>query len=361
MTTMAQPAFREATIRLDAVRINTESAHRALTPAGLCADFGGDASGHGAVLCASAVRDGGARMFLVPRLDEAAELRRAGVEIPVISWLHAPGETFELAAVEAITPAVRSAAELAAAVAAGVGEVLLVPETGEGMPGFAREEWAESWRAAAAVPAVGILLALPAPGTAGRSEAIAAAEWAIEVARSAGAEPGRIVVCGGGGSGPLPEWATDGCVGAELFGVGARAPRVPQERIPAMRLWAPVVTVKAVPARQGVSYGHTYRTTSATTLALVCLGYGDGVDRAAGNIAPVALGARHYTIAGRVAMDAHVVDVGDDPAPRPGDPAVLFGDPAAGEPSVAGWADALGVSSAEITTRVSPRVRRSPE
>ena len=57
-------------------------------------------------------------------------------------------------------------------------------------------------------------------------------------------------------------------------------------------------------------------------------------------------------------MDAHVIDVGADPPPLIGMRAVAFGDPARREPHVGDWADALGVTPAEVTTRLSARVRR---
>ncbi len=57
-----------------------------------------------------------------------------------------------------------------------------------------------------------------------------------------------------------------------------------------MALAGSVVSVKRVPAGQGVSYGFEYRTTSETTLALIPLGYADGVPRHASNRGPVRIG-----------------------------------------------------------------------
>ena len=61
---------------------------------------------------------------------------------------------------------------------------------------------------------------------------------------------------------------------------------------PAMRLTAHVGLAKQVPADQGVSYAHRYRTTSPTTLALVPLGYADGVPRHATNVGPVQINGK---------------------------------------------------------------------
>jgi alanine racemase len=116
---------------------------------------------------------------------------------------------------------------------------------------------------------------------------------------------------------------------------------------PAMTARARVALTKRVPAGQGVSYGHTYHTERETTLALIPLGYGDGVPRHASNVGPVELGGTVRTIAGRVCMDQIVLDCGDDPV-APGDVATLFG---AVRPTADDWAAATGTINYEIVTR----------
>ena len=81
---------------------------------------------------------------------------------------------------------------------------------------------------------------------------------------------------------------------------------------PAMTLRGTVALTKRVPAGYGVSYGLTYRTSAETDLALIPLGYADGIPRAASSVGEVWLGGRRRRIAGRVAMDQFVVDCGDD-------------------------------------------------
>src|SRR5689334_20246569 len=79
---------------------------------------------------------------------------------------------------------------------------------------------------------------------------------------------------------------------------------------PAMTLRARIALVKHVPPGQGVSYGHRYTTTTDTRLALVPLGYADGVPRNATNLGPVQIRDRRFTVSGTVCMDQFVVDVG---------------------------------------------------
>jgi alanine racemase len=127
---------------------------------------------------------------------------------------------------------------------------------------------------------------------------------------------------------------------------------------PAMSARARVMQTKRVPAGQGVSYGHTYTTTSETTLAVIPLGYADGVPRHASSTGPIQLGGRVRRIAGRVCMDQVVLDCGDDPVAA-GDVATLFGSGVGGEPTADDWAEAVGTINYEIVTRFgSPRVPR---
>jgi alanine racemase len=126
----------------------------------------------------------------------------------------------------------------------------------------------------------------------------------------------------------------------------------------AMTARARVMLTKRVPAGQGVSYGHTYITERETTLAVVPLGYADGIPRHASNTGPIQLAGRTRKIAGRVCMDQVVVDCGDDPV-APGDVATLFGSGEHGEPTADDWAEALDTINYEVVTRFgSPRVPR---
>lgn len=136
------------------------------------------------------------------------------------------------------------------------------------------------------------------------------------------------------------------------FGVG-------DGRRAVMSLVGEVIAVKRVGAAAGVSYGYTYRTGAPTTLALIALGYADGVPRLASSAAPVLVGSRIHRVAGRIAMDQFVVDCGDDP-PELGSDAVLFGDPSRGEPSLSDWAQLTQRSELDLTAGVGVRVERIP-
>ncbi len=126
---------------------------------------------------------------------------------------------------------------------------------------------------------------------------------------------------------------------------------------PAMTLEASLASVKRVPGGHGVSYGHHYTTPGATALALIPLGYADGIPRHASGTGPVLVAGEWRTVAGRIAMDQFVVDLGGDSA-EPGDLAVLFGPGDRGEPTAEDWARVAGTIGYEIVTRIGSRVPR---
>lgn len=132
---------------------------------------------------------------------------------------------------------------------------------------------------------------------------------------------------------------------------------------PPLRLSAEVLSVKRVPADSGVSYGHSYRTDSETTLALVSIGYGHGIPRKAGNRASVTWWDSSTSesvvlpIVGRVAMDVLVVDAGNV-AVVAGDLMVLFGDPERGEISLEDFSASIGENPASVVGALDSRVTR---
>jgi alanine racemase len=128
-----------------------------------------------------------------------------------------------------------------------------------------------------------------------------------------------------------------------------------------MTLRARVALVKNAPAGHGVSYGHIYHTGRDTTLALVPLGYADGLPRNSSNAGEVLIGGKRHRVCGRMAMDQFVVDLEDPEAVRDvhvGDEVLVFGPGDRGEPTADDWARATGTLNYEIVTRIGPRVPR---
>jgi alanine racemase len=130
-----------------------------------------------------------------------------------------------------------------------------------------------------------------------------------------------------------------------------------------MTLLGRIANVKRVAAGQGISYGHTYVTDRETMVAVVPIGYGDGLPRHAGNRGPIQLADQRHRVAGRVSMDQIVIDLSNLPDHpdladvRAGDVALLFGG-GSGEPTAQDWADVSDTISYEIVTRIGNRIPR---
>jgi alanine racemase len=114
---------------------------------------------------------------------------------------------------------------------------------------------------------------------------------------------------------------------------------------------ADVVSLKRVPAGTPVSYGYQYRTPRETTLALISAGFADGVPRTASMKGHVALSGATHLIAGRIAMDQMVLDIGDTSASL-GDVATIWGS----TPTLREWSQWSGRPSSLLVAQLAPRV-----
>ncbi len=142
-------------------------------------------------------------------------------------------------------------------------------------------------------------------------------------------------------------------IGIAMYGL----PPSPHVQIPGlrpvMRFASRVVRVARVPPGTPVGYGATYRTASATSIATVACGYADGYPRLAGSGGEVVIRDRRHRIAGRVSMDYLAADVGNAEIDS-GDDVELFGDRISAD-EVASWAQTI---SYELLTGIGPRVPR---
>jgi alanine racemase len=122
---------------------------------------------------------------------------------------------------------------------------------------------------------------------------------------------------------------------------------------PALSWRSQVVLVKRVLPDEGVGYGQTFRPESPTDVALVPLGYGDGVFRALGNRGQVLINGRRYPLAGRVSMDSFGVDVGTDGRVKVGDIVTLIGSDGSDRITVEEVARRLDTINYEITCDIA--------
>lgn len=357
----SRPVLR---IDLAAVTANVRTI-RARTSGEVMAVVKADGFGHGTAGVASAALAGGATRLGVTSVREALDLRRSGFPERVLSWLNPVDADFARAAAHGIELAVPSSAHLAAIARAGLrARVHLHLDTGMARDGAAPEEWAGLCAAArraelaGMIEVVGVMGHLPCaaePGHPANERGRSRFEWGIRIARAAGLRPVDLHLAATAATltDPLSHH-TMSRIGAGLVGIdesGTVSLR------PAMRLTAPIVTVREVPAGAPVGYGGTWVAPARTRLGLLPLGYADGLPRAASNRAFVAVGGVRRPLVGRISMDMAVVDLGGCPVGA-GEVVTVFGPGDDGEPTVADWARWSETLEHEIVTGLGPRIER---
>ncbi|MFD6552259.1 alanine racemase [Streptomyces sp. NPDC058398] len=369
------PLRARAEIDLAALRANVRALRAHAPTAALMAVVKSDAYGHGAVQCARAAREAGATWLGTATPEEALALRAAGLPGRVMCWLWTPGGPWAEAVEADIDVSVSGmwALREAVAAAAAVGvraRVQLKADTGLGRAGCQPADWPELVAEALAAEARGLITVTglwshfacaDEPGHPSIQAQLALFREMVAYAEEQGVRPEVRHIANSPATLTLPESHFDLVrTGIAVYGISPS----PELGTPAdfglrpvMTLSASLALVKHVPAGHGVSYGHHYITPGETTLGLVPVGYADGVPRHASGTGPVLVGGKWRTVAGRVAMDQFVVDLGGD-EPEPGARAVLFGPGDGGEPTAEDWARATGTIAYEIVTRIGTRVPR---
>jgi alanine racemase len=362
--------MREARIDLGALASNIRVLQATVTPALVMVVVKAEAYGHGAIEVARAAAGAGADWIGVVEIPEALALREAGITLPILTWLHGADSDFQAAVDAGIDLGISTMEQLERAGATdGLAHIQIKVDTGLSRNGIEERLAADLFARAAELErdgAVSVRGVWSHLANAGENEDLGQLrrfDVALAQATDAGLRPELRHLAATAGALSRPETRQDlvrigiGAYGLSPFDAQS-GPSAEQLGLrPVMELSAEIVSVKRVPAGSGVSYGFTYRTAAETNLALVPLGYADGIPRAASSVAPVSINGRRYTISGRVAMDQFVVDIGDDEV-RVGDRAILFGDPRDGVPTADDWAAVTGTINYEIVTRLGPRVTR---
>jgi alanine racemase len=363
----------EAAVDLGAVRHNVALLVAAASGAATMAVVKAEGYGHGAVPVARAALEAGATWLGVCTLDEALELRAAGIYAPVLSWLHLPDDDFAPAVAAGVDLSAASRAHLAAVLdgarrAGRPARLHLKIDTGLGRNGAPATDWpdllddaakAETEGAAEVVAVWSHLAHADEPGHPMLDVQAARLTAAWQAALDRGLAPIRHLA-NSAATLTRPDLHFDlvrpGIAVYGLDPLGRPVARSPLR--PAMTLSARIALVKRVQAGEGVSYGHAWTAAVDTMLALVPIGYADGVPRrlnGAGRMR-VLLGGRLRPVVGRVCMDQVVVDCGPDGGGvTVGDHAVLFGPGDHGEPTAQDWADELETIHYEVVTGVHGR------
>ena len=333
-----------------------------------------DGYGHGATPVARTALAAGAAELGVATVAEALALRRDGITAPVLAWLHAPGTDFAPALAADVQIAVSSAEQLDdlidAARRTGITAVTtLKVDTGLSRNGVAAADLPKVLVALAhavtegTVRARGIMSHLAygddPDNPMNDRQAARLQQWRA-LARDYDVDFEIAHLSNSPAAMTRPDLAFDLVrPGIAVYGQ-APIPALGNMGLrPAMTLKAPVAMVRSISAGDGVSYGHTWIADRDTTVALIPLGYADGIFRTLSGRLEVSINGRRRPGVGRICMDQFVVDLGPGPVDvSVGDEAILFGPGDSGEPTTQDWADLIGTINYEVVTAPRGRITR---
>jgi alanine racemase len=364
-----------AEINLSAITQNFKSI-KSRTTADVLAVVKADAYGHGLIPVSKALEEAGADWFGTALLEEAINLRKAGILKPIISWLTPLGEDFKSAIdldIDLGIPSIDLLDEVikAASLTGKTARIHLEIDTGMSRGGVL-SEWDQLIKSVLAgvnlkqLKVIGIwshFARADEPDELMNQEQLSLFEEKVNQAKAAGIDAQFIHIAN---SAALftNKSAHKNIIrsGIALFGLSPDVKTIGDSSSlslkPAMKLKAKLNIVKEVKAGSSVGYGGTAVLKSDTKLGVVALGYADGIPRSTNNLAGVFVNKKRAPIIGRVSMDQFVVDLGITSTAKTGDEVIVFGDGSNGEYTVDEWAKAANTINYEIITRIGPRVPR---
>ena len=355
-------------VNLNAISNNIKLV-KSKTQAQILAVVKADAYGHGLIPVAKCAVDAGATWLGVALLEEAILLRKAGIKVPIISWLTPPSSDFKQAIELDIDLAIPSLKHLELIVAAGkaVGKkprVHIEVDTGMTRGGLLGE-WPEFLIAAkgAEIEVVGFwshFARADEPDEIANQSQVLEFESKLAQLIATGITPKYIHLANSAATLTNPNSHKNIVrLGIAMYGLSPDVNTLGSsqnlELEPAMTLKAEIHLVKRVPAGSPVGYGGTQTTLRDTKLAIITIGYADGIPRNASSAVGVFAAGRKAAIIGRVSMDQFVVDLGADSNAVAGEIVEVFG---ANGYSIDDWAAASGTINYEIVTRIAARVPR---
>ena len=370
------PGFlAEAVVDLGAIQHNVRLLCEHAGRAQVMAVVKADGYGHGATEVARAALAAGAAELGVATVDEALALRADGITAPVLAWLHPPGIDFGpalLADVEIAVSSVRQLDELLDAVRR-TGKTAIVTvkvDTGLNRNGVAPALYPTmlaALRQAVAEDAIrlrGLMSHLVyADQPRNPINDVQAQRFAdmLAQARNEGLRFEVVHLANSSATMSRPDLAFDLVrPGIAVYGLSPVPDLGDMGLIPAMTVKCVVSLVKSIRTGEGVSYGHTWIAERDTNLALMPIGYADGVFRALGGRLEVLINGRQRPGVGRICMDQFLVDLGPGRLDvTEGDEAILFGPGTRGEATAQDWADLLGTIHYEVVTSPRGRITRT--
>ena len=372
-----------AEVSLEALRQNFRGIAKHVSPqASVMAVVKADAYGHGAVECARLLAGAGAKWFGVTSVEEGVQLRQGGIKGRIVAlsgfW---PGE--EAALIEnALTPAVWDAKhlQLLAAAARRVSKkstplpVHLKIDTGMTRLGVSLrdlEALLRSFHPRDPLFLEGVLTHLASAEILDAADCqaqIACFESVLSRVSALGLSPQYVHMANSAALLSRPQtWKNMVRPGIALYGYSLpfvcangnppTAPKQPSLK-PVLTWKSRILALRDVPARQPVSYDATYVTSAPARIAVVPVGYADGLSRQLSSRGRMLVRGQFAAIAGKVTMDLTMIDVTSIAGIDVGDEVTIIG--SSGERSITAWEHATLANTIpyEILCNISKRVPR---
>lgn len=358
-----------AEVDITAIKHNVLEIKRLLRPTvKFCAVVKADGYGHGAVAVAKATLAAGADYLAVAILNEALELRTAGITGPILILGFTPSNQAALVVEHDITQTVYSlkiaqALSSAAAAAGKIAKVHVKIDTGMGRIGIRPGDTALFTSAVKALPGIEIEGVFSHFATADSSDKTYSREqmvqfrYALAAIETQGLHIPIRHMANSAATLEMPEAHLDMVrPGIILYGLWPSVEVThPINVRPAMALKCKVAHVKEVSAGTSISYSRTYITPQPGKIATLPIGYADGWSRLLSGKTDILIRGRRAPLVGRICMDQCMADVSDIPGVETGDTAVLFANTILTADEVAAK---LGTINYEVVSTVGRRVPR---
>jgi alanine racemase len=364
-------------ISLSKLRQNFERVQRLAGRRKVMAVIKADAYGHGAVAVAKCLAKCGADWFGVASVEEALELRAAGITQPILLlgglYMSDPADLIKYQ----LTPSVSSTARLDtyADCAQRYGrpiEFHLKVDTGLGRLGMPPDRvpaFVEHYRTLEGVHLTGLFTQLASAGdlmATQTEEQDKRFRAALAQLKSAGIEPEWTHVSNSAGlltGRAFPENMIR--IGGLLYGCFAPLVLPPDKELPRLPEFEPILTFKSrvvylkdVPSETPLGYGEAFHTRRPSRIATVPVGYADGLNRALSNRGHAIVGGRLARLVGSISMDLALLDVTDIPGVNVGDEVMLLGRSQQASITALDIAQMLGTVPYEVLCLIGKRVPR---
>ncbi|HRI66749.1 MAG TPA: alanine racemase [Polyangium sp.] len=300
-----------------------------------------DAYGHGSAAVARTLERAGMPGLCVALLEEAIELRDAGIRIPILvmgGYYGPRREGLEEILERDLVPVVYDAGHIERlgmlARLDGDGRpvrVHLKVDTGMGRLGVTMSELDDVLDALEARPHVRLdglmthLACADSEDLEATRQQLGLFQKALGRVRARGFAPRHVHMANSAAVLRMPETHFDAVrPGIALFGVSPHS-SVGAELKPVIRIRTEIVSLRTIEAGQALGYGHSWRASRPSTIATVPMGYADGLDRKLSNAGHALVRGRRAPIVGTVSMDMTMLDVTDIAGARIGDESVFLG------------------------------------